>query len=529
MFAFFFKFISVCIQLLSVVLYVVVSLLLKYFSLESLIIADSDFPRDLVTYSLVSNTKTGLLSLLSAPSTLGIALYSTIFFRFGLASIKNLSKSDDGDKVSYIVQNSMTRLSQLANYSGSKVPDNYNKYPSKDSIELLQHFLRCNPYFTGFLIPDQETNGFKIDSYDNSSKNNRFVEIIACMDPSSLERINATFDSDMTLTRICYVTKDGEEGTALTGPDMYTAGSKLVWNLVFAAEAIHLAFHIYHYLMNVGLVHACLDNSTLLAWAKTYTYSVDIGLFAVDLTLLNERWGSLVVSPIKSNRTQLLGVIRKMMAEWGGLKSSDDFVKNWLFPMTHDRLTSNGHVSAFLDQAGLAAKYATDLSKAVKKVTKNIEEFNIIELKLKTFLTNVGSGAQPLSQVSDLNTWIQLMSVTSIFHGLTPSFTRLAFSNEYYQYTNKNPTYGQSDVNFIYIAFLTMAIVAPNKYAYSDKNFPRSLKKVIQSYDQQTKDLKTDYMKQIKRDSDLFNKHGWIYADYFPDNFDCRSLGIAYY
>lgn len=528
MFAFIFEFISFSIQLLYVALYAVVSLLLKYFSLESLIIADSDFPRDLVTYSLVSNTKTGLIALLSAPSTIGIVLYSTIFFRFGLASIKNLSKSVDGDKVSDVLQNSMNRLSQLANYSGSKVPDNYAKYPSKDSKELVKHFLRCNPYFTGFLIPDPESTGFKIDSYDNSSKSNRFVEIIACMD-LSLDRINATFKSDMTLTSICYVTKYGEEGTALTGSDIDTATSKLVWNLVFAAEAIHLAFHIYHYLMNVGLVHACLDNSTLLAWAKTYTYSVDIGLFAVDLTLLHEKWGALVVSPIKSNRNQLLGVIRKMIAEWGGLKTSDDFVKNWLFPLTYDRLKSNGHVSAFRDQAGLATKYATDLSQAVKGVTKNMEEFNIIEVKLKSFLTNVGSSAQPLSQVSDLNTWIQLMSVTSIFHGLTPSFTRLAFSNEYYQHTNNNPTYKQSDVNFIYIAFLTMAIVVPNKYAYSDKNFPRSLKKVIDTYDKQTKDLKTNYMNLIKGDSDLFNNHGWIYADYFPDNFDCRSLGLAYY
>jgi len=75
----------------------------------------------------------------------------------------------------------------------------------------------------------------------------------------------------------------------------------------------------------------------------------------------------------------------------GGLKISDDYVKSWLFPLNYDRLTlpGNDHVTAFIGQATVSSKYTADLTKAVKGVTKNIDEFNVMEVKLMTFLTSI--------------------------------------------------------------------------------------------------------------------------------------------
>jgi hypothetical protein len=47
-------------------------------------------------------------------------------------------------------------------------------------------------------------------------------------------------------------------------------------------------------------------------------------------------------------------------------------------------------------------------------------------------------------------------------------------------------------------------------------------------FDKKTTDAKAAHLEKSKLQP-YFNEYGWIYSDYFPDNFDGRSAAITYY
>jgi len=487
-----------------------------------LIVPDADYP----TLSkadmdkLVEQSSTSLIETITSPFILGVTAFS-IFGQFGINKIIGKSKDTDGEEVSSLAQNGFLSLLKWTNPAGAKVPKGYARFADDNAVETLEHFLRSNPFFAASLVSDGS--GYAIKSKDRS---NRFSSVISVMDPT-LDLVDAQFDSKLRLTKISYVGK-GRELKEKT--DINLAAAKLCWNLLLVAETIHVTLHIHNYVLTVGLVHATLKDPVLLKWAKAFVYNLDTAVAGVDDKLLSPTQGALVVSPSKSDHEKLVNYIRNdYLVPWGKMKKSEDFL-NWLItPSLQKKLKSGNFITEFFEHATYIKGYANDLTQALKTSTSP-ESYQTAEERLGDFLSSIGSKKGNLCSISTFQSWIEIMAVTGLLHGHTTSWTRLTFTSDYYRYVNRNPTYTKDDAAFIGLASVTNCLTQKDKYVFNNKGaFPtRAIQEAISVYDQKTKARKEFYYNKLKNE-EFLNQYGWIYGDYFPDNFDARSVAITYY
>jgi len=488
----------------------------KIKTLKSLIVTDSEYP--VLPQSIVDKLVDLATTPILQPYVPGYLLYN-LFGQFGISSIANKDREKDSKEISKTLKRGFTLLLAFTNPGAISIPKGYQRFPNDNGIETLQHFLRSNSFYSTCLIPDGS--GYKISSSD---KSNRFSKYLAAMDPA-LDRVDAKFDSQLRLIEIRYA---GEK-VALTGDEVNIAAAKLTWNLSYVAEIFHVALHVFHYMMSVGLLYATLEDKMLQSWAKIYPYNLDSSVDGVANILVPVKDGLLIVAPSKTDRDEMLTLMRSALVEWGNLKSSEDF-KKWLFsPALLTKLQKDGHMTEFFRQEGFVKNYAAELSGALKDL--NAEAFTNAEDRLKYFLSSVGtSKTQPsLNKVSTIKTWIEVMAVTGLYHGQTASWSRLSFSNSFYRYINANPKYDKLDAQFAGLAALTMNIALKDQYIFKNKNQgPSTVIEVISKYDKLSCDAKKAFLEKTKKE-EYFNDYGWIYADLFPDHFDGRSTGITYY
>jgi hypothetical protein len=491
-------------------------------TLKSLIVPDSQYPTlsKSTMNKLAGETTTSLFETITAPFFPGVILFQA-FGQFGINKIKGKSKDKDGKVVSALLQKGFSQLLGIVNPDANKVPKGYSRYANDNAVQNLEHFLRSNPFLTTSLIPDGS--GYKISSTDAS---NRFSTVLKSLDPA-VERVNAKFDSKMCLTKIWYE-GTSESKSEKNAVDINAAAAKLLWNLVYAAEIIHISLHIFHYLMTVGLVYGTIDNKALLAWAKTHVYNLDVALDGVDSALLNAKKGAFIVAPVQSDRPQTLQIVRKYLSEWGKSKTSADFTK-WLFaPSLLTKLRKDGHVVEFLRHESFIKDYSSALSRSLKE--NDVPAYDNAEERMKSFLSAVGSSTtERLNSVSSIQQWIEVMAVSGLLHGATGSWTRLTFTSDYYRYANKNPVYGEAESTFAGLAALTNVLPQKDLYVFKDRGiYSRSIRETIAGFDKKTTDAKAAHLERSKLQP-YFNEYGWIYSDYFPDNFDGRSAAITYY
>ena len=121
------------------------------------------------------------------------------------------------------------------------------------------------------------------------------------------------------------------------------------------------------------------------------------------------------------------------------------------------------------------------------------------------------------------------MAVSELLHGATGSWTRLTFTSDYYRYANNNSVYGKAESTFTGLAAVTNVIPQKDLYVFKDRGiYSRSIRETIAGFDKKTTDAKAAHLERSKLQL-YFNEYGWIYSDYFPDNFDSRSSAITYY
>jgi len=491
-------------------------------TLKSLIIPDSQFPTlpNSVMNKLAGETSTSLIETLTSPLVPGFIRF-TLFGQFGINDIVGKNKENDGQVASALMQKGFLKLLGIVNPDANKVPEGYSRFANTNTVENLEHFLRSNPFISTSLIPDGS--GYKISCTDAS---NRFSSVLQCLDPA-VERVDAKFDSNMCLTKIWYEGKRESENEK-NMIDINIAAGKLLWNLVYAAEIIHISLHIFHYLMTVGLVYGTLKDKALLAWAKTHVYNLDVSLAGVDTALLDATKGAFTVSPVQSDRPLYLQIIRKYLSEWGKSKNSADFI-TWLFPPSLlTKLKKDGHVVEFLRHESFIKDYASALSQSLK--INDVSAYENAEERMQSFLSAVGSSTiDRLNSVTSIQQWIELMAVSGLLHGATGSWTRVTFTNEYFRYANKNPTYGEAESTFVGLAAVTNVLPQKGLYVFKDRQiYSRSIRDTVAKFDKMTIDAKAAHLERLKLQP-YFNEYGWIYSDYFPDNFDGRSAAITYY
>lgn len=492
-------------------------------TLKSLIVPDSQYPvlDNNVMNKLAGETSTSLIETITAPFLPGVILF-TVFGQFGINKIQGKSKETDGKAVSDLMQKGFSKLLGIVNSDANKVPKGYSRFANDNAVQNLEHFLRSNPFLMTSLIPDGS--GYKISSTDAS---NRFSTVLKSLDPA-VERVNAKFDSNMCLTKIWYESTS-ESKNEKSVVDINTAAAKLLWNLVYAAEIIHISLHIFHYLMTVGLVYGTLDDKALLSWAKTHVYNLDVSLGGVDSSLLDATKGAFIVAPVQSDRPQTLQIVRKYLSEWGKSKSSADFTQ-WLFaPSLLTKLRKDGHAVEFLRHESFIKDYSSALSQSLK--VNDAVAYTKAEERMQSFLSAVGSSttSERLNSVSSIQQWIEVMAVSGLLHGATGSWTRLTFTSDYYRYANNNPVYGQAESTFAGLAAVTNVLPQKDLYVFKDKSiYSPSIRETIAGFDKKTTDAKAAHLERSKLQP-YFNEYGWIYSDYFPDNFDGRSAAITYY
>jgi len=488
--------------------------------LKSLVVPDADYPSLQQTEydKLVKHSSTSLIETITSPFLVGVLLFKTCN-QFGINKIIGKSKDTDGDEVSELVQNGFLQLLRWTNSEGATVPAGYARFANDKAVETLEHFLRSNPFIASSLISDGS--GYVIKSKDPS---NRFSKILSFMDPT-LDYVNAKFDSNMYLTKIWY---EGKSRALQSTTDINLAAAKLCWNLLLVAEIIHVTLHIFNYMLTVGLVYGTLENDTLLKWAKTYVYNLDTSIAGVNDLLLHPIKGALVVAPSKSDYDPLINYIRNdLLVSWGKMKTVEDFL-NWLItPTLQKKLKDGNFVTEFFEHSSYIKEYSSVLNDALKSIDPL--EFSKAEERLHSFLSTIGTKKGDLCNISSIKAWIELMAVTGLLHGQTTSWTRFTFTNDYYRYINRNPIYNKDDATFIGLASVTNCLTQKDKYVFKNKNaFPASIRTAVEDYDTKTRARKRFYYDKLKYEP-FFNQYGWIYGDFFPDNFDARSTSISYY
>jgi len=149
-----------------------------------------------------------------------------------------------------------------------------------------------------------------------------------------------------------------------------------------------------------------------------------------------------------------------------------------------------------------------------------------IETKFARMMRNSGKG---VSKVSDLKTFIEIMSATGLMHGSTLSLVRSFFCPEVLSRVSDSDTYTTQDVVGITITSGTILGLVPDHHVFSSNMVKdAALKSILQDYDYKTTELKRNYFNKIKKHPE-FKNLGWIWTDYGPDLIDDKQLTIATY
>jgi len=159
---------------------------------------------------------------------------------------------------------------------------------------------------------------------------------------------------------------------------------------------------------------------------------------------------------------------------------------------------------------------------------------------LANFFSGIGTDkSRALSSVDNFATWIELMSVTGIFHGATLSMTRVLLTPSVL--AQVDPTspklYSSKDYQVFLTGTATIVGAEKGRYVFSDEYFDykfasREVNKVAKQYSKDVSELKQAYYDSFKSSPEkwkLFKNYGWLLADYAPDFVDGRQSTITTY
>ena len=279
------------------------------------------------------------------------------------------------------------------------------------------------------------------------------------------------------------------------------------------------------------MVHST-KGTALSSWSKPYMANIYLKYIEVE-TLLFSKSGYLTGSRPGStgypvlNRDRVLKINKAMLCEWGTYKTSEDYITKFLFKnITLESLIKSGIAQAFLSQTDLVTPYAVAMNEEFKKDPN----FNQINSKLKAFLLESGKG---VCDVDNMQTWVELLSVTGILHGSTLSMSRLVLTHSFLSVNSPESTkFVGRDAAWMAVITGTVLGCLDDFHVFSNtlpSNTPYNINRVLLEFDNKTNDLKAKYFKKISEDAEVFKNFGWILTDHGPNFLDGKQLTITTY
>ena len=281
--------------------------------------------------------------------------------------------------------------------------------------------------------------------------------------------------------------------------------------------------------MTTAMVHATVGTA-LHSWAQPYVLNIYLKYKEVE-TLLYSKVGYLAGPGLTgyrvSDRSKLLTVCRAMLCEWGTYTTAEEYINNFLFPnIKPDMLVQFNILKAFRSHTDLIGKYSVAMDNEFVKD----KSYNKINSELSVFLKKTGTG---VSNVSNIKTWLELMSVTGVLHGSTLSMSRLVLTHSF-MVTNSP----ESDIflarDALWLSVITGTILGALEDFHVFSNTlpatsPYNVNRVLLEFDAITHNLKAQYFKEISEDPETFKNFGWILSDHGPNLIDGKQLTVTTY
>ena len=409
------------------------------------------------------------------------------------------------------------------------VTDGYLYYGNGNNVETLSLLLTHNPFFTSALTSDG-------DEYKISSTGDSWYSKILSVATNDISlqsaKKDASFDKNMRL-------KDGK-----TDAEKDDIAGQLLYALTYYVQNVHALIHVLHYVSVLAIGNAAEAYPTLGRWAEKYISNVGVKYIEVQELLWAAGAGALTRSldtPATSGlkRLALLDIMTDILIQWGKYKSADEFVNNFILKGITNPAQKAILVPEFQKHAKLIPDFAKDLDKAFSD--SGPDNYKKANVALDVFFRNVGDWTPNgnVIGISDIKTWIELMSVTGLLHGSTLSFTRHQLTYQYISRKSSDPVFGPADGVALAIAGGTLLGLTKEKHVFASKIYddgsllkpplPPGVKDVLDEYDGKSTKLKKSFYAEQQKNRPNFLVSGWILSDHFPDGVDGKQLTITTY
>jgi len=283
--------------------------------------------------------------------------------------------------------------------------------------------------------------------------------------------------------------------------------------------------------MVCGLYTVTRNNSKLEAFASPYLPNIILKYEEVQTLLISEN-GALVKGFCEGNRPKLLGVLAEMLSCWGNCTGSKQFVETFLFPLAFDAETKSlaRHdvwVPQFRIQSNLVQAFAADVTEHMRADADYA--LTNLDTALRQFFNQCGQG---VFAITNLQQWLELMSVTGMLHGCTLSLTRVTFTEaNVWQMALNSDKFTPYIIEQMGTAFGTLVGLDDDREVFTDNGLEADpvLKNIVRRHLEKSNMLKKVYADSLDKTGQEFKTWGWILTDYFPDLFDAKQLTITTY
>ena len=451
------------------------------------------------------------------------------------------------------------------------LPDDYEFFGPDDNIKNLQTFISSNPFLTN-AISFKGDGTYAIESVPEDDGESSLYSTLISFLSDEYPRINGTFrlgpNGEIEVLHLKEI--GGECGDFQCAKSNEEKAGDLLFLVLFFAQSVHSIIHVFHYLNIITMADSCKKYPEMRAWALPFLQNISLKYTEVYNLLLPPTGGGVLNGggPYRwkdGEGLKVNNILREVLCEWGSYKTADEFVQKFIFKnFPADKIEESGLLVQFRKHAGLISNYATDLCEVFREV--NQVEYHAVNKHIQLVLSQCGDN---VSEISDIHTWVELMSVTGLLHGNTLSYTRAFATGQLLSRFNPNGVaYTEEEADYISTNLLTITgamedrhvfasglstITAPEKKSFlgllvglivslfsffflkarstvATESLNPLAKSVLLRYDAQSTALKESYYKSIcSGDKEYFKSAGWIISDYFLDGTDGKQLTIATY
>lgn len=474
------------------------------------------------------------------------------------------------------------------------VPE-YRFFGNDNWQKILGLFLKENPFMAMYLTAggDGSERFLELKAYDENDFNktlNTVYHDLLKMRKGLNDYINIRFDKNMDIIKLEYYDKDNDISVAPPKKDWDYWVTAVLYELTILGESVHLALHVFHYILTTGFYHSTKHDVSLHAWAKVLMETVPLQYFGVAIAndpfegpfmkilpkpaflkvgsrfdyfnhdnatnatfikKLTWRGYDTVDSFVErfvptheyaryvSRYNHFAPDIATFAKEqffdaWCGVRTADEFVDEFLF---RDLIKTGG--KALAEEHGLLAEfrkmsdnvgpYAKDMTAAMKE--DNEAAYDTANEQLRQYLQKANEGAEV--NITDINSFIQAMTVTGIMHGSTLSFYRLDIIPEILRWRNISSKTWSADDSLCAHKMAAIAGMEEGRHVMlkprHPKKFGKHLYQVMTKYEDKINQQTEKNKERLLSDPERLREYGWILTDWCPDGFDGKQMTIATY